>query len=139
MPIPRVIHGLAKKRAQLVAELSHPQGRHEYCRQGIAAIDAVLPLWDVPAPVYVRRYIPKPAVIPHLVRRIVSALREQPMTTAQIMAVLLADQELDKAERRRLRGTLACRLGDMRREGRIVAEKGIGRKNTWRLASSFRP
>jgi hypothetical protein len=138
MAIPRVIHGLAKKRAQLVAELSHPQGRHEYCRQGIAAIDAVLPLWDVPAPVYVRRYKAKPTILPHLVRKIVTALREapEPLLTRQIVDVVSAGLNLDAKRRLELTRLVIQRLRDMRTDGRVMHAGSVGRRRLWELAET---
>ncbi len=111
MKIPIVIHGLAKKRAQLVAELAHASGRHDYCRQGIAAIDAVLPLWDVQPPVYKRQHKTKPAVVPKLVRQIMDALREGgEMTTAEIAGAVSVGMELSKEDRRRLSLAVSHRL-----------------------------
>ncbi|MDB5397472.1 MAG: hypothetical protein JWM91_4978 [Rhodospirillales bacterium] len=43
MPLPRVIHGIATKRAQLVAELAHNEKRAEYS-PGLATIDDALAL-----------------------------------------------------------------------------------------------
>jgi hypothetical protein len=135
MKVPVVVHGLAKKRAQLVAELSHAAGRHDYCRQGIAAIDAVLPLWDVQAPVYKRQHKARPALVRKLVRQIVDALRDTPgpLRTAQIVDVVSVGMDLSKADRHRLTVTVSDRLKEMRREGRVVATMGAGRRNDWRL------
>jgi len=40
------------KRAELVAGLAHAEKPVEYCRAGIAAIDAVYFLWNVEPPIY---------------------------------------------------------------------------------------
>lgn len=133
MKIPIVVHGLAKKRAQLVAELAHREGRHDYCRAGIAAIDAALPLWDVEPPVYKRQHKTKPAIVRKLVRQIVGALRDGPQTTAQIVAIVSAGRELTKDERLELTRVVGWRLRDMRRDGAVTATMGRDRKNDWAL------
>jgi hypothetical protein len=137
MPIPRVIYGLAKKRAELVAELAHAKGRAEYCRAGIAAIDAVLPLWDEgkSAPVLRRRHIPKPALVPKLVRQIVIALRdaEGPLTTAQIVDAVSVGKELSKPDRMELTRLVMWRLRDMRRDGRVRHAGSVGRRRLWEM------
>ena len=138
MPVPRVIYGLAKKRAQLAAEMAHPSGRIEYCRAGIITIDAALALWDEgkDAPVLVRRHIPKPALVPRLVLRIVDAMREagEPMTTRQIVASVSSGLELDQQQRLALTRTVGWRLRDMRKEGRVTAIKD-GWPNRWELVT----
>ena len=134
MSIPRVIHGLAKKRAELVAELEHPSGRYDYCRAGIAAIDAVYPLWDVEPPVYRKRHIPEPAIVPKLVRQIVTALRDTgPMTTAQIVDAVSPGRELSQSERRVLTQLVMWRLRDLRREGRVQHADIVGSRIRWEL------
>jgi hypothetical protein len=137
MPIPRVIYGLAKKRAELVAELAHAEGRAEYCRAGIAAIDAVLPLWDEgkQAPVFRRRHIPKPALVPKLVRQIVNALRdaEGPLTTAQTVDAVSVGNELSNADRLALTQLVGWRLRDMRRDGRARHAGSVGRRRLWEI------
>ena len=135
MPIPRVIYGLAKKRAELVAELANAEGRAEYCRAGIAAIDAVLPLWDVEPPVLTRRYIPKPALVPKLVRQIVTALRdaEGPLTTAQIVDAVSVGKKLSNADRLALTRLVGWRLRDMRKEGRVGYAEVVNRRVRWEL------
>src|SRR5271168_839798 len=121
MPIPRVIYGLAKKRAELVAELAHAQGRTEYCRAGILTIDAALMLWDVPAPVLKRRYKAKPTILPKLVRHITRALREasEPLLTCQIVEAVSVGLDLDDRRRLELTRLVIQRLRDMRRDGRV--------------------
>lgn len=133
MAIPRVVYGLAKKRAQLVAELEHSQGRHDYCRAGIAAIDAVLPLWDCEPPVYKRQHKTRPAIIRQLSRRIVGTLRDGSRTTRQIIDAVSVGLELDKEERHKLLLAVSDRLKEMRREGRVTATMGPDRRNSWRL------
>ncbi len=133
MKIPIVIHGVAKKRAQLVAELAHKDGRHDYCRAGIAAIDAVLPLWDVTPPVYKRQHKTKPALVRRLSLRIIGALREGPRTTRQIVDHVSTGLELSKEDRHRLTVTVGTRLKEMRRDGRVTATTKPDRKNDWAL------
>jgi hypothetical protein len=138
MSVPRVIYGLAVKRAELVAELAHQDGRHDYCRAGIATIDAALALWDEgkDAPVLRRRHIPKPALVPKLVRQIVNALRdaEGPLTTRQIVEAVSVGLMLDQAQRLALIRMVGWRLRDMRKEGRVKAVKA-GNVNRWALAT----
>jgi len=135
MAIPRVIYGLAKKRAELVAELEHPQGRHDYCRAGIAAIDTVYPLWDVEPPVYKRRYKAKPTIIRQLTRKIVATLRGGgPMTTRQIVDVLSVGLELDSTRRLDLTRLVIQRLRDLRRDGRVCHGDIVGSRIRWELA-----
>jgi hypothetical protein len=119
MKIPRVIRGLAKKRAELVAELAHAEGRADYCRAGIAAIDAVLPLWDVEPPVYKRRYKSKPTILPKLVRKIVIALREapEPLMTRQIVDAVSVGLDLDVPKRLELTRLVIQRLRDPAERG----------------------
>jgi hypothetical protein len=132
--VPIVVYGLAKKRAHLVAELAHPQGRHDYCRAGIAAIDAVLPLWDVTPPVYKRQHKARPALVPKLVRQIVDALRVGgTLTTAQIVNAVLVGTE-DHCRRLELTRIVGWRLRDMRKEGRVTSAKRADRLNDWALA-----
>ena len=135
MSIPRVIYGLAKKRAQLVAELEHPSGRHDYCRAGISAIDAVLPLWDVEAAIFKRRYKAKPTILPKLVRRIVIALREapEPLPTRQIVDAASVGLDLDAPKRRELTWLVIQRLRDLRRDGRVRYAGNVGRRRLWEL------
>ena len=137
MPIPRVIYGLAKKRAELVAELEHSSGRHDYCRAGIAAIDAVLPLWDVQAPVLKRRYKAKPTILPKLVRKIIVALRDapEPLLTSQIVGAISVGLNLDDMRRLELTRLVIQRLRDMRRDGRVRHVGSVGRRKLWELAS----
>lgn len=139
MAIPRVIYGLAKKRAELVAELEHPQGRHDYCRAGIAAIDTVYPLWDVEPPVYKRRYKAKPTILPKLVRRIVIALREapEPLLTRQIVEVVSVGLDLDASKRLELTRLVIQRLRDLRREGRVRYAGNVGRRRLWGIAEGL--
>jgi hypothetical protein len=135
MAIPRVIYGLAKKRAELVAELEHPSGRHVYCRSGIAAIDAVYPLWDVEPPVYRKQFIPNPALVPKLSRAIIVALREaQPLTVAEIVQAVSDGREWDKAERHKLTQTVMWRLKEMRKAGRVQHADIVGSRIRWALA-----
>ncbi len=136
MAIPRVIYGLAKKRAELVAELAHAEGRAEYCRAGIAAIDAVLPLWNVEAPVLKRRHKAKPTILPKLVRKIVIALREapEPLLTCQIVDVVSVGLDLDATRRLELTRLVIQRLRDMRRDGRVRHAGSVGRRRLWELA-----
>jgi hypothetical protein len=142
MKIPRVVYGLAKKRAELVAELAHREGRHDYCRQGIAAIDAVLPLWEAGKnpPVYKRQHKSRPALVPRLVRKIVNALREAggPLTTAQIVDAVSVGMELSQEDRRRLIVTVSDRLKELRSEGRVMATMGPKHRNLWRLVDCQR-
>ena len=135
MPVPRVIYGLAKKRAELVAELGYPQGRHDYCRAGIAAIDAVLPLWDVEPPVLKRRYKAKPTILPKLVRQITKALREapEPPLTRQIVDAVSVGLELDAEKRLELTRLVMQRLRDMRRDGRVRHAGSVGRRRLWEI------
>jgi hypothetical protein len=137
-PVPRVVYGLAKKRAQLVAELGHPAGRHDYCRAGIAAIDAILPLWDVPAPTLKRRYKARPTIVRQLVRKITDALREapEPLLTRQIVDAIAAGLDLDAARRLELTKLVMQRLRDMRRDGRVQYAGKIGRLRLWALVSA---
>jgi hypothetical protein len=139
MPIPRVIYGLAKKRAELVAELAHAEGRTEYCRSGIAAIDAVLPLWDVEAPVFKRRYKAKPTILQKLVRRITTALREapEPLLTRQIVDVVSVGLDLDEAKRLELTRLVIQRLRDMRRDGRVRHAGSVGRRKLWEISDNL--
>jgi len=138
MAIPPVVIALAKKRAQFVAELEHPAGRHDHCRQVIAALDVVLPLWEAgkTPPVYIRRHIPKPALVPKLVRQSVTALRdaEGPLTTAQIVDAVSADRDLSSADRLELTRLVGWRLRDMRRDGRVRHAGNVGRRKLWELA-----
>jgi hypothetical protein len=135
MPIPRVIYGLAKKRAELVAELEHQAGKHDYCRTGIAAIDAVFPLWNVEPPIYKRRYKAKPTILPKLVRRIVTALREapEPLMTRQIVDAVSVGLDLDAPKRLELTRLVIQRLRDLRREGRVRYAGNVGRLRLWEL------
>lgn len=133
MKIPIVVHGLAKKRAQLVAELAHREGRHDYCRAGIAAIDAVLPLWDVTPPVYKRQHKTRPAVVRRLSRQIIGQLREGPRTTRQIVDAVSGGMELSKEDRHRLTVAVGQTLKNMRIDGRVTATMGPGRRNDWAL------
>jgi hypothetical protein len=138
MAIPPVVYALAKKRALFVSELDHAAGRHDYCREVIAAIDIVLPLWEVgkTPPVYHRRFIPKPALVPKLVRRIVIALRdaEGSLTTAQIVDAVSVGRELTKAERRTLTQTVMWRLRDMRMDARARHADIVSGRIRWELA-----
>jgi hypothetical protein len=137
MKIPRVIYGLAKKRAELVAELAHAEGRADYCRAGIAAIDAVLPLWNEgkDAPVLRRRHIAKATLVPKLVRHIVTVLRDAggPLTTAQIVDAVSTGKELSKADRLALTRLVGWRLRDMRKECRMRYAGNVGRLRLWEL------
>ena len=135
MPVPRVIYGLAKKRAELVAEIGYPQGRHDYCRAGIAAIDAVLPLWDVEPPVLKRRYKAKPTIIRQLTRKVVSALRDapEPIMTWQVVDAVSVGIELDTTTRRIVTRLVIQRMRDLRREGRIRHAGNVGRRKRWEL------
>jgi hypothetical protein len=137
MAIPPVVIALAKKRALFVAELEHPSGRHDHCRQVIAAIDVVLPLWEAgkTPPVYIRRHIPRPALVPKLVRQIVIALRDTgPLTTRQIVDAVSAGKELSKADRLALTRLVGWRLRDMRKDGRVRYAEAIGGRIRWELA-----
>jgi hypothetical protein len=135
MAVPRVVYGLAKKRAQLVAELAHRDGRHDYCRQGIAAIDAVVPLWDVEPPVLKRRYKAKPTILRKLVRRIVAVLRDapEPILTSQIVEAVSVGIDLDATKRLDLTRLVIQRLRDMRRDGRVRHAGSVGRRKLWEL------
>jgi hypothetical protein len=117
----------------------HPAGRHDQCRQVIAAIDVVLPLGEAgkTPPVFIRRYIPKPALVPKLVRQIMIALRdaEGPLTTAQIVDAEPAAGELSKADRLQLTRLVMWRLRDMRRDGRVRHAGSVGRRKLWELVT----
>jgi hypothetical protein len=136
MGIPPVIIALAKKRAKFVAELNHPQGRHAYCEQVIAAIDMVMPLWEAGKnpPVYIRQHKAKPTIVRKLVLRIVDALREGgTLTTAQIVNAVSAGTD-DHCRRLELTRIVGWRLRDMRKEGRVTSAKRADRRNDWALA-----
>jgi hypothetical protein len=136
MKIPRVVYGLAKKRAQLVVELEHCDGRHDYCRAGIAAIDAVLPLWDVAAPIYKRRHKAKPTIIRRLTHKIVDALRgaPEPLMTCQIVDAVSVGMDLSQGARLDVTRLVIQRLRDMRRDGRVRHAGSVGRRRLWELA-----
>jgi hypothetical protein len=141
MKPPRVIHALAVKRAELAAELSHHETRAEYCRQGIATIDAALALWEQggDAPNLKRRYKAKPTVVPKLVRHITDALRiaSEPITARQIIETISAGMDLEQAEYVRLRASVYWRLRDMRKEGRVASDTGADRKVRWGLRDAM--
>jgi len=138
MSLPRVVHGLAKKRAQLAAELIYHDTHAERCRKDIATLDAALALWEQSKDVPIRkhRYTPKPALVPHLVRRITDAMRtaREPLTTRQIVDRVSADLALSKQQHLALTRMIGWRLRDMRKDGRVCAKARVSRKVIWVLA-----
>jgi hypothetical protein len=139
MVVPRVIHAMAVKRAKLVAELAHHEARSEYCRKGIATMDAALLLWKegIHAPKLKRRFKCEPTIVPNLTRQVMTILRQasEPITTGQVVEAIAMGLNLDPVRRRKLTQNIGWRLRDKRHQGIIVQIPGLdGGRLRWVIA-----
>lgn len=136
------ISGLARKRADLAAELHELEQRADQLRAGIAHLDAVLVMMEPGKPEEPRSKQYRPEWFGNLGRLVLEALRDapEPMTSMQVAARVMelcgletADRAMQEVVERRVAASLNRRIGLVEKLPR--GARGV----VWRVTASELP